>query len=144
MSALSLADLSVHPSICLLARQIDLLPEGTDLEAVGDWVTTALSRKKLNVLSVHLISARAKKGIGAIAAAIARERQGRDVYVMGAANVGKSAFIAALLDEMAARDVMAAAARRRRPIASAMPGTTLGPICLKPFSGGGVSARGLF
>ncbi|CAI6004717.1 unnamed protein product [Closterium sp. NIES-65] len=55
----------------------------------------------------------------------------------GAANVGKSAFICALLDEMASRDIMAAAARRRRPVASAMPGTTLGPICLKAFSGGG-------
>jgi nitric-oxide synthase len=30
-------------------------------------------------------------------AAIRRERRGRDVYVMGAANVGKSAFIRALV-----------------------------------------------
>lgn len=33
----------------------------------------------------------------AAVAAIRRERRGRDVYVMGAANVGKSAFIRALV-----------------------------------------------
>lgn len=31
---------------------------------------------------------------------ICRERKGRDVYVVGAANVGKSAFVRAMLREM--------------------------------------------
>ncbi|KAI3905248.1 hypothetical protein MKX01_017494 [Papaver californicum] len=43
---------------------------------------------------------------------------GRDVYILGAANVGKSAFINALL--------------------TAVPGTTLGPIEIDAFIGGGV------
>ncbi|CAI5504046.1 unnamed protein product [Closterium sp. Naga37s-1] len=120
-----------------LLMQVDLVPEGTHMDPVADWVLAAVAKKKLNVLAVHFVSAKARTGLSSVAATIQRERQGRDVYVLGAANVGKSAFICALLDEMASRDIMAAAARRRRPVASAMPGTTLGPICLKAFSGGG-------
>jgi len=40
--------------------------------------------------------------------------------------------------DMAERDPIAAAAQRFRPIQSAMPGTTLGPIKIDAFSGGGV------
>ena len=39
---------------------------------------------------------------------------------------------------MGERDPIAAAAQRFRPIQSAMPGTTLGPIQIDAFSGGGV------
>ncbi|CAI5506773.1 unnamed protein product [Closterium sp. Naga37s-1] len=123
--------------IVLVITKVDLVPEGTHMDPVADWVLAAVAKKKLNVLAVHFVSAKARTGLSSVAATIQRERQGRDVYVLGAANVGKSAFICALLDEMASRDIMAAAARRRRPVASAMPGTTLGPICLKAFSGGG-------
>jgi nitric-oxide synthase len=31
---------------------------------------------------------------------VCRERKGRDVFVVGAANVGKSAFVRAMLKEM--------------------------------------------
>jgi hypothetical protein len=40
--------------------------------------------------------------------------------------------------DMGERDPIAAAAQRFRPIQSAMPGTTLGPIQIDAFSGGGV------
>lgn len=39
---------------------------------------------------------------------------------------------------MAQRDPVAAAAQRFRPIQSAMPGTTLGPIQIDAFTSGGV------
>ncbi|GJP82281.1 hypothetical protein CLOP_g12516 [Closterium sp. NIES-67] len=123
--------------IVLVITKVDLVPEGTHMEPLADWVLSAVAKKKLNVLAVHFVSSKARTGLSSVAATIQRERQGRDVYVLGAANVGKSAFICALLDEMASRDIMAAAARRRRPVASAMPGTTLGPICIKAFTGGG-------
>ena len=50
--------------------------------------------------STHLISSRSGEGVAAVASKIARERKGRDVFVVGAANVGKSAFVRALLKEM--------------------------------------------
>jgi hypothetical protein len=52
------------------------------------------------VTSTHLVSSRSGEGVPAVAAKIGRERRGRDVFVVGAANVGKSAFVRALLREM--------------------------------------------
>jgi nitric-oxide synthase len=43
------------------------------------------------------VSSKTGAGVPTAVAAIRRERRGRDVYVMGAANVGKSAFIRALV-----------------------------------------------
>lgn len=61
--------------------------------------------------------------------------------VIGAANVGKSAFISALLSEMSSLHSPnydgGAAQIRQKPVQSAMPGTTLGTIALKAFESGG-------
>uniref|UniRef100_A0A7I4E6M4 CP-type G domain-containing protein n=1 Tax=Physcomitrium patens TaxID=3218 RepID=A0A7I4E6M4_PHYPA len=130
-------DLVGSNPIILVVTKVDLLPKGTDLAAVGDWVIQATIAKKLNVISVHLTSAKAATGISGFSALMLRQRQGRDVYVLGSANVGKSAFISTLLRDMGERDPIAAAAQRFRPIQSAMPGTTLGPIQIDAFSGGG-------
>eukprot|EP00850_Spirogloea_muscicola_P002426 SM000009S23555 [mRNA] locus=s9:741559:745038:+ [translate_table: standard] len=97
--------------IILVVTKVDLLPLGTDLAVVGDWVVDAISRKKLNVIAVHLVSSKAQTGISSLAGNIYRERQGRDVYVLPAL--------------------------RHRPIQSAMPGTTLGPIRIQAFPNGG-------
>ena len=43
------------------------------------------------------VSSKTMEGISRAAAAIRKERRGRDVYVIGAANVGKSAFLRALV-----------------------------------------------
>ncbi|KAG6554501.1 hypothetical protein Mapa_003879 [Marchantia paleacea] len=125
-----------NPIIMVLTK-CDLLPEGTDIAAVSDWLQEATLRKKLNVISIHLTSSKAKTGISRVAADITRQRLGRDVYVLGSANVGKSAFVTALLQDMSRRDPVAAAALRHKPIQSAMPGTTLGAIEFEAFSGGG-------
>lgn len=130
-------DLVGSNPIILVVTKVDLLPKDTDMAAVGDWVIRATLAKKLNVISVHLTSAKAVTGISGFAASMQRQRQGRDVYVLGSANVGKSAFISSLLRDMGERDPIAAAAQRFRPIQSAMPGTTLGPIQIDAFSGGG-------
>ncbi|KAF3617174.1 putative nitric oxide synthase [Capsicum annuum] len=55
---------------------------------------------------------------------------------LGSANVGKSAFITALLNTMSYKDPVAASARKYKPIQSAVPGTTLGPIAIDAFLGG--------
>ncbi|CAM6112036.1 unnamed protein product [Calypogeia fissa] len=123
--------------IVLVLTKVDLLPLKTDLGALGDWLQEAIVRKKLNVISIHLTSSKAKTGISRVAADISRQRLGRDVYILGSANVGKSAFVTALLQDMARRDFNASAALRFKPIQSAMPGTTLGPIEFEAFPGGG-------
>lgn len=75
-------------------------------------------------------------------AKITRERKGRDVFVVGAANVGKSAFVRAMLRDMGSMeggnfDAAAMAMNKYLPVESAMPGTTLGLIPLQAFQTGG-------
>lgn len=64
------------------------------------------------------------------------------MLVVGAANVGKSAFVKALLNDMSsmksANYDIGAAQIRHKPVESGMPGTTLGIIPLKAFGSGGV------
>eukprot|EP00250_Pteridium_aquilinum_P010516 c19443_g1_i1 orf=108-1952(+) len=123
--------------IMLVVTKIDLLPRGTNFTAVGDWIVEFLMRKKLNVISVHLTSSKSMVGIAGVVSYLRQQRQGRNVYILGSANVGKSAFVSAMLQEMSKRDLAASAALRHLPIQSAMPGTTLGPIEINAFSGGG-------
>lgn len=130
-------DLAGANPIILVVTKVDLLPKGTDLNCVGDWVVEATTKKKLNVLSVHLTSSKSLAGIVGVASEIQREKKGRDVYILGSANVGKSAFINALLKKMGERDPAAAMAQKYKPIQSAVPGTTLGPIQIDAFLGGG-------
>ncbi|KAJ1418502.1 P-loop containing nucleoside triphosphate hydrolase [Sesbania bispinosa] len=130
-------DLAGANPIILVVTKVDLLPRDTDLNCVGDWVVEATTRKKLNVLSIHLTSSKSLVGITGVISEIQKEKKGRDVYILGSANVGKSAFINALLKTMAINDPVAAAAQRYKPIQSAVPGTTLGPIQIDAFLGGG-------
>ncbi|XVE56394.1 hypothetical protein DITRI_Ditri04bG0005300 [Diplodiscus trichospermus] len=123
-------DLIGSNPIILVVTKVDLLPKGTDFNCVGDWVVEATTKKKLNVLSVHLTSSKSLVGIVGVASEIQKEKK-------GSANVGKSAFISALLKMMAQRDPAAAAAQKYKPVQSAVPGTTLGPIQIDAFLGGG-------
>ncbi|XP_016462499.1 putative nitric oxide synthase isoform X1 [Nicotiana tabacum] len=130
-------DLAGANPIILVITKVDLLPKETDLNCVGDWVVEATMKKKLNVLSVHLTSSKSLVGIAGVVSEIQKEKKGRDVYILGSANVGKSAFINALLNTMSYNDPVAATARKYKPIQSAVPGTTLGPIPIDAFLGGG-------
>ncbi|XP_074281850.1 putative nitric oxide synthase [Silene latifolia] len=130
-------DLSGANPIILVVTKVDLLPKGTDMNCIGDWVVEATTKKKLNVISVHLTSSKSLVGITGVVSEIQKEKKGRDVYILGTANVGKSAFINAVLRLMADKDPVAAAAQKYKPIQSAVPGTTLGPIQIDAFFGGG-------
>lgn len=61
------------------------------------------------------------------------------MYVVGAANVGKSSFISRAVAQMRATGNFAAP-DRRLPVASPMPGTTLGVIKIDAFEGKGRAA----
>ncbi|KAL0317654.1 UNVERIFIED_CONTAM: NO-associated protein 1, chloroplastic/mitochondrial [Sesamum angustifolium] len=123
-------DLAGANPIILVVTKVDLLPKGTDLNCVGDWVVEATVKEKLNVLSVHLTSSKSLVGVAGVISEIQKEKK-------GSANVGKSAFINALLKMLSYKDPVAAAARKYKPIQSAVPGTTLGPIQIEAFLGGG-------
>lgn len=61
------------------------------------------------------------------------------MYVVGAANVGKSSFINRAVGQMRATGNFAAQ-DRRLPVASPMPGTTLGVIKIDAFEGKGCAS----
>lgn len=155
--------------VFVVATKVDLLPKGTDKERVLRWLEDFIAFKKLNCLGVHLVSNKtgmagihasttllsssccvfrtfwesaAGAGFDQACASILSQRLGRDVYIIGAANVGKSAFVRRMLKEMATMasrhfDAKATQVGRRLPVESAMPGTTLGFVKLGAFSSGG-------
>eukprot|EP00967_Tisochrysis_lutea_P152471 scaffold298875_cov31-Tisochrysis_lutea.AAC.2 len=66
----------------------------------------------------------------AAARALMSEREGRDIFVLGAANVGKSAFLKELIP------LISPSAPRYLPISASTPGTTLSLLPIDCFSGG--------
>ncbi len=86
---------TVMPRMWLL--QVDLLPKGTDTAAVTEWLLATAGHRRLNVVNAHLVGSPAGQGVSEVASAILRDRKGRSVYVLGAANVGKSSFIRAIV-----------------------------------------------
>lgn len=72
--------------------QVDLLPKGTDELAVRAWLAEMAAAKQLNVIHTCLVSSRSRAGVSEATAFLRQNRMGRDIYIVGAANVGKSAF----------------------------------------------------
>lgn len=124
--------------ILLVLTKVDLLPRGTDLDALKAWVETEVTgKRKLTLAGVVCVSSRKGVGMREAVGAMFSNRKGRDVYVLGSANVGKSTFIRAALKSMREQGNFYVPGKRL-PTASAMPGTTLGVIPLKAFEGNGV------
>lgn len=114
--------------IVLIGTKADLLPKKTTEAEVEAWLYDRLS-PRLNVIECHLVSARTGDGIAPAVRTILGERKGRDLFILGAANVGKSLFVASLLEE-------AFGGRGKRlPLSSPTPGTTLSMIGVDCFDG---------
>ena len=131
--------------ILLVVTKVDLLDSKTDLDALVEWVGREAETRRLSLAGIALVSSRKGSGMRDAVLQMMRERNGRDVYVLGAANVGKSSFIRAAMDELRSAGNYFAPSKRL-PVASAMPGTTLGVIPLKAFEGKGIlfDTPGLF
>ena len=145
----SIRDLVGGNPIIAVGTKMDLLPKQAaihsqdprDQDAFFDWFEDSLLFKKLTVVSMHAVSAKTKEGIDEVVADIKKQRLGRDVYIVGAANVGKSAFTRAFVKEMSSMsskqfDPLAIGKSKRLPMESSMPGTTLSSIPLEVFQSG--------
>jgi len=119
--------------VILVGTKIDLLPPKTKLELVEKWLLYILRRKKLRVVNVKLVSNETGKHINHAVNAIIEARSGMDVFVVGAANAGKSRFITRLLDRLEVKFPQGKVEDCPRPIVSRTPGTTLGTIQLRAF-----------
>ena len=109
-----------NEDIVLVANKLDLLPKSVKQNKIKQWLFKMLKAKGIKVKDILLISAIKNHGIEEAAARIDELRNGKDVYIIGATNVGKSTFINKLI-ELTTGD-------KNVITTSHFPGTTLGMI----------------
>ncbi|GGH84871.1 ribosome biogenesis GTPase YqeH [Pullulanibacillus pueri] len=114
--------------VLLVGNKADVLPKSTNLDKLKNWMHHAAKDLGLRPLDIFLMSAETSLGVDDLAAAIDHYRAGKDVYVVGATNVGKSTFINRLIERLGGDD-------RFKMTTSQFPGTTLNFIDL-PLSDG--------
>ena len=87
--------------ILLVLTKVDLLPRGTDLDALREWAANEVTvKRRLTLAGVVCVSSRRGVGMREAVGAMFAERKGRDVYVLGSANVGKSTLFNALTGDV--------------------------------------------
>ncbi|MGY4690384.1 ribosome biogenesis GTPase YqeH [Salibacterium sp. K-3] len=104
--------------VLLLVNKIDLLPRSINENRLKDWVRREAKEQGLKPAGVMLMSAEKKHSVEEAAAKMDELRYGKDVYITGCTNVGKSTFINALIEVFGGDE-------EQRITASGFPGTTL-------------------
>jgi ribosome biogenesis GTPase YqeH len=107
--------------LLLVANKVDLFPPSTKFGRLREWLLR--SAADLGIRPVDVVLCSSTKGIRITEAMdkIERNRRGRDVYIVGATNTGKSTFLNRLLCELGLRE-------RDVITTSPYPGTTLDTI----------------
>lgn len=82
-----------HNDILLVGNKVDLLPKSVKHNRLIQWMSGTAREFGLDPLKTYLISAEKGIGVKELAVEIERLRHGKDVYVIGCTNVGKSTFI---------------------------------------------------
>lgn len=106
--------------VLLVVNKIDLLPKVTNWNRLRNWVQKQARLNGLKVADVVLCSARRNIGFDKVVERVAELRGHRDVYVVGATNVGKSTLINRLIADYSDLN--------RELTVSRYPGTTLDAI----------------
>lgn len=104
--------------ILLVGNKVDLLPKSTNHNRLIKWMKHSAKGLGLKPVDVLLMSAEKGSGIQEVAEAIDHYRHGKDVYIVGCTNVGKSTFINRLINKFGGDD-------RLTITTSHFPGTTL-------------------
>lgn len=106
--------------ILLVGNKVDLLPKNINLNRVRNWIQHEAKERGLRSEDVLLVSAAKGAGIEELLSRIGQLRKGRDVYIVGVTNVGKSTLINRILHDYGAADL--------EITTSPFPGTTLDKI----------------
>lgn len=83
--------------IVVLINKVDVFPNSKNVSNLVDYVRDTLSKWKVNVIDIVPMSVKNGKDPLKVFNTILDQRSGRNIYIMGAANVGKSSFINAIL-----------------------------------------------
>ncbi|MFK2824441.1 ribosome biogenesis GTPase YqeH [Bacillus sp. B190/17] len=106
--------------VLLIGNKVDLLPKSVKKNKLINWMKQEAKELGLKPVDVLLVSAAKGESIGEAIQAIDYHRKGKDVYIVGCTNVGKSTFINRIIKEVTGeKDVITT---------SHFPGTTLDMI----------------
>ncbi|MFS0644170.1 ribosome biogenesis GTPase YqeH [Siminovitchia sp. 179-K 8D1 HS] len=106
--------------IMLIGNKVDLLPKSTNKSKLALWLKKEAKEMGLNPIDVLLVSSAKGFQIREAMEQIEKFRNGKDVYVVGCTNVGKSTFINRIIKETAGEENVITT--------SPVPGTTLDMI----------------
>jgi ribosome biogenesis GTPase YqeH len=96
-----IAKLTNHNDLILLVNKVDLLPKSVKEAKLIHHLKKIISSYNLKPLSIHIMSALKYQNIDTIIDDILEKAGERDIYIVGATNVGKSTFINTLLKSYA-------------------------------------------
>lgn len=85
--------------VLLVGNKADLIPKSVKADKLVHWMKYSAKQLGLQPTEVFLISAAKGGGIQELASAIEQYREGKDVYIVGCTNVGKSTFINRMIKE---------------------------------------------
>ncbi|GAA0340889.1 ribosome biogenesis GTPase YqeH [Bacillus carboniphilus] len=87
--------------VLLIGNKVDLLPKSVKHSKLIQWMKFQAKEMGLKPLDIALVSADRGKGMDEVLGVIDHFRKGRNVYVVGATNVGKSTFINKIIEKVA-------------------------------------------
>ncbi|WP_338777251.1 ribosome biogenesis GTPase YqeH [Metabacillus sp. FJAT-52054] len=87
--------------ILLVANKADILPKSVKKQKLIQWMQREAKENGLKPIDIFLVSSSRGQGVKEVAEAIEHYRDGKDVYVVGCTNVGKSTFINRIIKEVA-------------------------------------------
>lgn len=106
--------------VLLVGNKVDLLPKSVNHNRLKNWLQHQAKNLGLKPVDVALVSAEKGLYIKEVMELIEKYRNGKDVYVIGCTNVGKSTFINRIIREVTGeKDIITT---------SYFPGTTLNMI----------------
>ncbi|MBF0710723.1 MULTISPECIES: ribosome biogenesis GTPase YqeH [unclassified Gemella] len=109
-----------NKDLVLVANKMDLLPKSVKENKIKQWLFKMMKQRGIKVKDIFLISAIKNHGVEELASHLDRLRNKKDIYIVGATNVGKSTLINKLI-ELTTGD-------KNIVTTSHFPGTTLGMI----------------
>ncbi|WP_050615844.1 ribosome biogenesis GTPase YqeH [Bacillus testis] len=86
--------------VLLIGNKVDLLPKSVKKNKLINWMKQSAKELGLKPVDVMLVSSAKGANIGEAVEAIEHYRNGKDVYVVGCTNVGKSTFINRIIKEV--------------------------------------------
>ncbi|WP_125704600.1 ribosome biogenesis GTPase YqeH [Lacticaseibacillus daqingensis] len=106
--------------VILVGNKADVLPKSINRRRVTNWLTQAAHAQGLRPIKTILTSAKKGQAVDELLEAIEAERDGRDVFVVGVTNTGKSTLINRIIKQLTGVQDLITTSR--------FPGTTLDRI----------------